>query len=290
MIKKLLKSFTLTVLYIGVIAYPAPNEIDFPENETVSILTAGYVEDVAMLHLLDIILPERGVEVNTILLDLGPLYATLAKGDADLFLDSWLPVTHEHYWERFSDSLEQMSVTYDEASLGLVVPSYVEINSIEELNNYADEFNRQIIGIDSGAGIHRETTEAIEKYGLDYKQITSSEGAMMASLRRAVSANKPIVITGWQPHYMWDIYNLKMLEDPKNIYVTEKSYKVSRKNFTKDKPELAKFFNNLYFDIELLNELIGMVRDAEEESNNPQAGAKKFYTLHKDLIDSWFAN
>jgi glycine betaine/proline transport system substrate-binding protein len=55
---------------------------------------------------------------------------------------------------------------------GLVVPAYVTINSIEELNANKDKFKGEIIGI-GGAGIHANTVKAIDLYGLDYEQITS---------------------------------------------------------------------------------------------------------------------
>jgi glycine betaine/proline transport system substrate-binding protein len=60
---------------------------------------------------------------------------------------------------------------FSEGTTGLVVPAYVTINSIEELNANKDKFKGEIIGIGGGAGIHANTVKAIDLYGLDYEQI-----------------------------------------------------------------------------------------------------------------------
>ena len=45
--------------------------------------------------------------------------------------------------------------------MGLVVPSYVTIRSIEELNEHKEKFRNEIIGIDVGAGLMNETERVI---------------------------------------------------------------------------------------------------------------------------------
>ncbi|MDZ7775178.1 MAG: glycine betaine ABC transporter substrate-binding protein [Bacteroidales bacterium] len=47
------------------------------------------------------------------------------------------------------------------------------------------------------------TEKAIKEYNLDYKQVTSSGPAMVASLQKAYNSKEPIVITGWKPHHKW---------------------------------------------------------------------------------------
>jgi glycine betaine/proline transport system substrate-binding protein len=69
-----------------------------------------------------------------------------------------------------------------------------KINSIEELNANKDKFKGEIIGIGGGAGIHANTVKAIDLYGLDYEQITST--AMVASLDKAIRDKEWIVVTG----------------------------------------------------------------------------------------------
>ena len=257
-------------------------------KQSVSILYPSWAEGVAITNLADVVLTQKGYDVKTTLIEPGPLYASLAKGDADLYLDAWLPYTHADYWKRFGDQIEEVGVVFDDASTGLVVPTYVDINSIEEPNDNVDQFGGKIYGIGSGAGIHGMTNKAIENYDLDYEQITSSESSMMAELRRAVSAKEPIIITGWKPHYMWDMYDIKMLEDPKGTYQVDEIKALSRKGFSDSHPEVAGFLSQFSFSSDELHELMAMVSKSEEEGKGAKAGAEAFYTKYKDRIDGWF--
>lgn len=258
---------------------------DDNQQKPVKILYPSWAEGVAMTHLAEYVLDEKGFAVETTLIEPGPLYAALSKGDADLYLDAWLPHTHKDYWERFGDKLEVVGVAFDDASTGLVVPDYVEIDSVAELNDNVDMFDGKIYGIGSGAGIHSNTIRAIDEYPLNYEQLTSSESSMMAELRRSIAAKEPIIITGWKPHYMWDLYDLKMLKDPKEVYLIDQIEILSRQGFSDDHPEVASFFSKFQFNSDQLHELMAMVG---EDERNPKAGAKKFYEKYKDKIDSWF--
>jgi glycine betaine/proline transport system substrate-binding protein len=73
----------------------------------------------------------------------------------------------------YGENLVVLGEAFSEGTTGLVVPAYVTINSIEELNANKDKFKGEIIGIGGGAGIHANTVKAIDLYGLDYEQITS---------------------------------------------------------------------------------------------------------------------
>lgn len=75
---------------------------------------------------------------------------------------------------------------FDSARIGLVVPAYVPINSIEELPEFTERFNGEIVGIDAGTGIMKCTETAIPTYGLDYKLMISSGPAMTALLDKAI--------------------------------------------------------------------------------------------------------
>jgi glycine betaine/proline transport system substrate-binding protein len=254
------------------------------EKETeISILYPNWAEGVAFTNLAKVALDDMGYNVKITPLEPGPIYATLAKGDADLLLDAWLPHTHADYWEKYGDKLVKLGESFSNGTTGLAVPSYVEVNSIEELNDNVDMFNGEIIGIGSGAGIHRNTEKAIEDYNLDYKQVTSSGPAMMASLQKSYAKEEPIIITGWKPHYMWAQYDLKYLEDPKGVYPKDVCAILSRQGFKEDNPMLGQFFTNFNLSDEQLGELLLKIRNGDDEL----ASAKEWYMAHKDLVQGW---
>ena len=114
--------------------------------------------------------------------------------------------------------LTHLGTNYDNGRIGLVVPEYVPVNSIEELNHNKNQFNQRIIGIEKGAGLTTGTDKAIIDYKLDYHQINSSTIAMITELQNAIKRKEWIVVTGWQPHWMFGKMKLKFLDDPQKIY------------------------------------------------------------------------
>lgn len=278
--RTLFKTITLSIMAFLLLAACGKEE-----QKPIKILYPSWSESVALMHLADEALTQNGFTVEKALVEPGPLFAAVAQGSADLYLTSWLPNTHRDYWERFGDDLDVISVIFDGGVSGLAVPQYVDIDSIEELNDHVDMFNGKIYGDGAGAGIHALTLQAIEDYDLNYEQLGSSEASMLAELRRAISAKKPVIITSWKPHYMWDLYDIKLLDDPKVVYPTDEITILSRKGFSDDQPEVTHFLQNFKLDSDKLHELIGMARKNER---NPEIGVKEFYQKYKTEIDSWF--
>ena len=140
------------------------------EQQEVTILYPNWGEGIAFTHLAKVALEDKGYAVEIINLEPGLIYGELSKENAkgDVFLDAWLPNTHAPYWEDYGDDLVKLGESFSNGTTGLVVPSYVDINSITELNDHVEKFDGEIIGIGSGAGIHANTIKAIEEYDLDF--------------------------------------------------------------------------------------------------------------------------
>lgn len=249
-------------------------------SKKITIAYPNWAEGVALTHLAKVALDEKGYETEIMMLEPGPIYATLAKGGVDLFLDGWLPNTHKSYWEEYGADIDKLGEGFSDASTGLAVPAYVEENSISDLIAAKDKYQGKIVGIGSGAGIHMATEKAIKEYALPFEQITSSGPAMVASLEKAVNEKKPIVITAWKPHFMWARFELKYLEDAKNIYPKDAATTLSRKGFAEEQPEVAKFFKNFNLSEKDLYSLMGAIKESDDELT----ATKKWYEEHKDSI------
>ena len=254
-------------------------------KEKVTILYPNWAEGVAFTHLAKVALEDKDYEVELINLEPGLIYGELSKTNSkgDVFMDAWLPHTHVDYWNDYGDKLVILGEAFSEGTTGLVVPSYVTINSIEELNANGDRFSNKIIGIGSGAGIHASTLKAIDEYDLNYEQISSSGPAMVASLDRAVKNEDWIVITGWKPHYKWMNFDIKYLDDPKGVYPMDVCAIVSRKGFEEDMPEAAGFFKKFNLTEDQLYDLMATI-----DSEGEEPGALQWYEDNKSVVDSWF--
>ncbi|HKL72053.1 MAG TPA: glycine betaine ABC transporter substrate-binding protein [Marinilabiliaceae bacterium] len=255
-------------------------------DKDVTIAMVNWIECVANAHLCKVVLEEKGYNVDLINADVAPIFTAVAKGDADVFMEVWEPITHKSYLDKFGSQLEKVGVVYTEGILALVVPEYVTINSIDELNSVKDKFGGKITGIDPGAGIMGITADLIDEYGLDYELIPSSEAGMLAALKRAYDRKEWIVVTGWKPHSKFARHNLKLLEDPKGTLGEAETISIiAQKGWSERRPELATFFGNVKLNDELWGSLMVAI---ESNPGKEDDAAREWYHDHKEMVDAWF--
>jgi len=285
MFKKISIIFMIGMLSLSMISCSKKSdEASNVAKKEVSILYPNWLEGICFTHLAKVMLEEKGYNVEITALDPGPIYASLAKGGKDLMMDAWLPNTHKSYWNKYGKKMDKLGESFSGGTTGLVVPSYVDVNSIAELNANKDKFDGKIIGIGSGAGIHASTEKVIKEYKLNFKQITSSGPAMIATLKKAITSKKPVIVTGWKPHLMWNRYDLKYLADPKNVFPKDVCAIVSRKGFKEDFPELGKFFAKFNLTEKELYSLEKLL----DSSNDKDKSAKIWYNERKAKLDKFW--
>ncbi|MFP4513092.1 MAG: glycine betaine ABC transporter substrate-binding protein [Acidimicrobiales bacterium] len=262
------------------------------ECDEVSIGWIPWDEDVAVTNLWEALLEEQGVSVETTQSDVGPVYTGVASGDLDLFLDAWLPATHADYWEEFEADLESLAIWYDEGTLELTVPAYVDdVDSIADLADNADAFDSQIVGIEPGSGIMGITADdAMPTYGLDdWDLVESGTPAMLAELERAINNEEPIVVTLWHPHWAYGAYDLKDLEDPEgSMGEAEELHAIARADFSSDCPVIAEWISNFEMDGESLAALTNLVIN---EADSEMEGVEEWLSDedNRALADSWMS-
>lgn len=79
------------------------------------------------------VLEQQGYEVTVTDVDPAVLFEAIANGSADVSLAPWLPITHASFYEKHQDSIVDLGENLTGAKNGVVVPSYMDIDSIEEL-------------------------------------------------------------------------------------------------------------------------------------------------------------
>jgi glycine betaine/proline transport system substrate-binding protein len=258
------------------------------DNKEISIALIAWEEAIATTAMWEVILEEKGYDVTVTDVDVAPAFQGVANGDVDLYLDTWLPATHEQYWNDYGDDLEDLGSWYDNAILTLTVPTYMEdVNSIPDLLDHADELDNRIVGIDPGAGL-TETTQnsAMPGYGLDdeFELVTSSGAAMLAELDSAVADEDPIVVTLWRPHPVYGEHDLKDLEDPEGLMgEAESIHAVGRTGFTEDFPDLAEWIGEWTLDDDELTTLETLTLDEYED--DPQEGARIWLSENPEFIE-----
>ena len=255
-------------------------------TKTVKLGVVNWSDSIAISNLTKVILEDRldyKVELTTG--DIGPVFASISTGDYDIYMDAWLPTTHASYMAKFKDKVIEYSTIYEGTLSGLVVPSYVDIDSIEELNAAKDQFDGKIVGIDSGAGLMEQANNALTEYNLDFDLQTGSGPVMTAALADAISSNEAIVVTGWRPHWMFGRWDLKFLEDPKGVFGEPDHIKtITRLGFEEDFPKFAAFLKNFTLTNEQLSDLMSLINASDED---PETVARAWTEDNKEAVDAW---
>ncbi len=277
----------LAVIVLSLILLAACGKSSKKEAKTAKLDYVNWVEGVDYTTLAKVVLEKKmDYQVEITSADVGPAYTAVAKGDMDAFMESWLPVLQKDYWDQYKADLVDLGVVYEGTQSGLVVPSYVTIDSISQLNSVKDKFGGKIIGIDAGAGIMKTTAQAIKEYNLDYKLLPSSGPAMTAALKKAIENNEWIVVTGWRPHWMFGRFELKFLKQSPSKTIWEKGdiHILGRKNIRQDKPELAQFLSNMFFTHEQLADLMVKVKESDQDI---ETVVTEWMNNHPDVINAW---
>lgn len=180
--------------------------------------------------------------------------------------------------------VEEVGTHLEDAETGLVVPEYVDIDCITEMNDHVDELGEDIVGIDPGAGIMSATEDAIEEYELDFGLIEGSDAGMTAELRSSVEEEEWIVVTGWIPHWKFAEWDLKFLEDPENVYGdAEYIANIGRAGLEDDLPAVYEFLQNFTWEPEDINAVMEMNADDDDFLGNAQTWIEE----NRDMVDEW---
>ncbi|MEX1550675.1 ABC transporter permease/substrate binding protein [Enterococcus sp. C50] len=259
----------------------------FSSKETKKI-NLSYVEwdtEVASTNVVGEVLRQMGYDVTMTPLDNSIMWESIAKGESDGMVSAWLPKTHGSQYAQYKDQIVDLGANLKGAKVGLVVPDYMDVDSIADLTNQA---NKKIIGIEPGAGVVNAAENTINTYDnlADWTVETSSSGAMTVALGQAIKKQEPIVITGWSPHWMFAKYELKYLEDPKNGMGSEEQiHTMVRKGLKEDQAEAYKVLDQFNWTKEDMEEVMLEINNGKD----PQEAAKTWIENNQDKVASWKA-
>lgn len=279
----------ICALLLGFLVILSP-AIRADDTKPITIGVNSWAENLAVANMWKLILEEKKYNVSLQSAGKIILYNSVASGKIDVSFEVWLPASDKPAYESIKDKVSLIGPWLSEANLGLAVPDYVNIESIDQLNASKDQFQWRgrpsIFGIDAGTGLMGLTDKAISEYKLDYNLLPSSEAAMLQSLERAMQRKEPIVVTLWKPHWVWAKKNLRYLKDPKGVYgTTDSIYGITTKSFKGDHPEVERWFQQWKMDDKSLGELMATIN--EQGSSTPEKGAKTWIDANRAMVDQW---
>lgn len=244
----------------------------------------------ASSHLAKAVLEDKlGYKVELLPVTQPILWTSLATSDADAMVTAWLPDTHKDMHNKVKNNVEVLGKLTGGARLGLAVPDYVTLKSVEELKANAGKFKSRIVGIDPGAGVMQLTEKLMKDYGIDNMELMEgSDTIMTSSLSDAIRNKEWIVVTAWSPHWMFGRWDMHYLEDPKGSLGSEEGiYNVARKGLKDDHPAAHAFLSKFaYANPEQLQQLMAW---NQEKGADPMKNARRFMKEHPELVEAWLA-
>jgi len=182
--------------------------------------------------------------------------SAMAGGDIDAYLGNWWPSQEPTFGDLIKDgSIEVLSTMVTGTEYSPAVPGDVakklDVRSLADLDEHAEEFGRKIYGIEAGTPGNETIQKAIDSdaYGLgDWELVPSGTPAMLAQVEKSQRDGQPIVFLAWSPHWMTVEFDTVFLDDPEKVWAGAGEIRtVARAGFAEDNPEIAELLGNLSF-------------------------------------------
>ena len=284
---KTLISTTLTAALASgaVLTAPSASATEPLGQQDITIGYVAWADQMPSTYAMKVVLEQQGYHVKATTLSAAFMWQGVAQGKLDM-IAAWLPVTHGAYYAPVKEKVENLGANFTGAHQGLAVPAYLtDINTIDDLKQHADEFEGKVVGIDPGAGLMRLTKRALDEYGVNMKLAASSDATMTAVLGEAIREHRPIVVTAWTPHWMFNRWQLKYLDDPKGAFGSDEEIDtIVRKGLRQDSPRAYCVLSHFKWTPAEMGELLAL---NEQPNSDPYQNAKQWVDKHPEIVARW---
>jgi glycine betaine/proline transport system substrate-binding protein len=257
------------------------------QNRELKLGNVGWDENQAVSYLTKVLLEEelahKNVEVQTT--DLSLVFEDVGNGELDAFQDVWLP-NHQQLLDEQGDGVELLGNWFQgQTEFGIAVPSYVNITSLEELNESGIDM---IYGIEPGVVImERISDSVIPTYNLKQELVESSTQDMLAEVDNHYNNGEAFAFIGWSPHWMNQYYDFRLLEDPQDalgeLNDPARISTVVNRDLPDDDPAAYAFLGALTLTEEQVNDL----EDTITKVGDPLEGARNWAQNNPDVVEPW---
>ncbi|AIF42706.1 glycine betaine ABC transporter substrate-binding protein [Virgibacillus sp. SK37] len=103
------------------------------DGKSIELVSTPWDSERASSGVVKIALEQLGYDVTVTPVDVAVVFESIANGDGDATLAAWMPITHKDFYDKYSDQFDDLGANLEGAKIGLVVPSYMDIESIEDL-------------------------------------------------------------------------------------------------------------------------------------------------------------
>lgn len=272
--KKFLSIALLLLVVLAIVS--ASGKPEPVASESINITYVEWAREVAITHVVAELGKKEGFNIELSNVAAAIMWQSVAEKESDIAFCAWLPITQASYYEKYGKDVLELAHNYEGAVCGIVVPSYVTCDTIKDYTDSADKFNNTLVGIDPGAGIMDNAANAIKNNNDGMGKLTlieSSDAFMIAALDEAIKNKEWIAVTGWAPHWMFAVYDLKILKDPSEIFgKAERIGTIARTDLQTAKPKFYKWVTSIDWKATDYGPVMADINNGM----SPEAAAKKF--------------
>lgn len=107
--------------------------VDEVDGDEIELVYVEWDTEIGSTNVVKNVLEDLGYNVTITPLDNAVMWQAIANGEADGMVAAWLPDTHGDLYEEYKDDIVELGPNLEGAKIGLVVPEYMDIDSIEDL-------------------------------------------------------------------------------------------------------------------------------------------------------------
>lgn len=108
-------------------------DINKEDGKAFDLVSMPWDSERASSSVMKVVLEQVGYDVTVTPVDPAILFQAIATGEGDATLAPWLPSTHGSFYEKVKEDVIDLGANLKGTQVGLVVPTYVEIDLIEDL-------------------------------------------------------------------------------------------------------------------------------------------------------------
>jgi glycine betaine/proline transport system substrate-binding protein len=168
---------------------------------------------------------------------------------------------------------------------GLAVPSYMDVTSIDQLNESNVDL---ILGIEPSAVAQQVLAdEVIPQYALKQKLVEAPTEGMLAEVEILYTNKEDFAFIGWSPHWMNQRFDFRYLEDPKDAQGgTNDPAEIStivKEDLREQDPVAYAFLSTIKLTEEQINDLENVINEEED----PLEGSKRWVRDNRAVVQPW---
>ena len=280
-----------------------------PEEKHAIFTWDGWTGTYLQIYVPKILLEEE-LGYTTEIADLSVVasWAAIGIGEADLFVDVWIP-SHQDLSEKYADTTVELNLLYPDCLRGFFVPKWVseqygitkttDLNDPEIAKMFDTDGDRigDLLGCDAVWTCAERIDEVLARLGVDtlYEQKYGAEVLIRAAIIGHMKKNEPVLFYLWVPHTFWMDYpigeSVIYLEDPEKYWGggADNVYTYANTDWVGENPEAAELIRQIKMTTVDINWAMVEIDERGDTPEVLEQIAREWMAANQAEVDSWLA-